>query len=391
MDIRRLPLWEGRNVTYMSNDLVSAVIEDQGEVMLELSSDCFAGGRVNPLCLPYFRGTGSGVLSDPNGEWYRMKQTLYQAGGSYFTFPFSSEDMITSNNTYWSMRKYGTEEENGGVWRYSSMKSREENNRYSLDKIDYMVPGEHVVYTAVRMKNRGETPLEANPGMNTMLGSPFVASGCLMDTNARHFSAYQKAMREVASNRFESGPVFDDLKRVPLQKGGTCDASIVPPPTGTYDYLLGKIPDKGPVGWTSFINPRLQMVFFTFTPILVEDDELRFPNVNFVQNYYGRMDVPWALWDGATSQVFSVTSGFNFGPKGSRNVILLPGEEKVLYYANAFESYDNPRMGLGFYSAEFNTEGVVLKRTKSYLTLKCDYSFYKLRRLRKKLFSAEEQ
>ena len=52
MDIRRLSLWEGRNATYMSNDSFSVVIEDQGEVCLELSARMENGARISPLSLP---------------------------------------------------------------------------------------------------------------------------------------------------------------------------------------------------------------------------------------------------------------------------------------------------------------------------------------------------
>ena len=287
MDIRRIPLWEGRNATYMSNDIINVVIEDQGEVCLEISNTCITGARVNPLSLPYFRGIGSGVLSDPNGEWYQMKQGLYQAGGSYFTFPYSSEDHITSNNTYWTVRKYGTEENYGGVWRLSEMKSREEGNRYHLEKVDLVIPGHPVLYTAIRITNTGDETIYASPSHSVMLGSPFFESGCFIDTNARNFSAYHRAVREMATNRFLSGPVFDDLKKAPLVKGGTADASYVPPPTGTYDYLLGKFPDRVKTGWISIINPRLQQLFISFTPSDMLDS---FPNVFLVENYLGRMD-----------------------------------------------------------------------------------------------------
>ena len=387
MDIRRLPLWEGRNVTYMTNDQSTVVIEDNCEVMLEFSTRCPAGGLLNSLCLPYYRGFGTSVLDDPNAEWYDNKQTLYQAGGSYFTFPYASESITTSNNAYWLMRRYGTEENWGGVWRYSTMKSREEDNRYTLDKIDFMIPGENVVYTAIRMTNTGDKELLCSPSTNSMFSCPFIASGCLIDSNARHYAAYMKTIREVANNRFLSGPISDDLRRVPLVKGGFADASIVPPPTGTYDYLLGKIPENAPFGWTTVINPRMQMVYMTMTPAVVEEDEVAFPNVNFVENYLGRMDSPWSFWDGGTSQVFSLTSGFNFGPKGTRNLSIAPGEYKVLYYANAFSSFENPRMGLGFYTLEATSDGVQMKRTKSTMNIKIDTSFDKIRKLRKRVFA----
>lgn len=383
MDIRRIPLWEGRNATYMSNDIINVVIEDQGEVCLEISNTCISGARVNPLSLPYFRGIGSGVLSDPNGEWYQMKQGLYQAGGSYFTFPYSSEDHITSNNTYWTVRKYGTEENYGGVWRLSEMKSREEGNRYHLEKVDLVIPGHPVLYTAIRIINTGDETIYASPSHSVMLGSPFFESGCFIDTNARNFSAYHRAVREMATNRFLSGPVFDDLKKAPLVKGGTADASYVPPPTGTYDYLLGKFPDRVKTGWISIINPRLQQLFISFTPSDMLDS---FPNVFLVENYLGRMDTPWALYDGATSQIYSLSLGMNYGPKHTKNFTIDAGKSKTLYYADAFLGYENPRMNLGIYSVEFIEKGILLKRTKSSIFVPADHNFEAISKVSKRLF-----
>ena len=132
MDIRSLSLWEGRDATYMSNGSFFVVTEDQGEITLEISVRNGQGARISPLCLPYFRGTGSGVMSDENGQWWRMRQGLYQAGGMYFSFPSGKDDQITTTNTYWSVRRYGTEDEFGGVWKYSEMKSREAGNRYKV-------------------------------------------------------------------------------------------------------------------------------------------------------------------------------------------------------------------------------------------------------------------
>ena len=383
MDIRRIPLWEGRNATYMSNDIINVVIEDQGEVCLELSNTCISGARVNPLSLPYFRGIGSGVLSDPNGEWYQMKQSLYQAGGSYFTFPYSSEDHITSNNTYWTVRKYGTEENYGCVWRLSEMKSREEGNRYRLEKVDLVIPGHPVLYTAIRITNTGDETLYASPSHSVMFGSPFFESGCFIDTNARNFSAYHTAVRELATNRFLSGPVFDELKKAPLVKGGFADASYVPAPTGTYDYLLGKLPERAKTGWISIINPRLQQLYISFTPADMIDS---FPNIFLVENYLGRMDTPWALYDGATSQVYSLSVGMNYGPKHTKNFSLEKGRSKTLYFADAFLGYDNPRMNLGIYTVEFIDGGILLKRTKSTIFVPADHNFEAIAAVSKNLF-----
>ncbi len=392
MDIRRLALWEGRYATYMSNDIFSSLIEDQGEVLIELTSRTLSGARINALSLPYFRGTGSGVMSDENGEWWQGSQSLYQAGGGYFTFPSSSSEHINSNSTYWTLRRYGTEEEHGGVWRLSEMKSREENNRFKLEKIDMLLPSHPVLYTAIRVTNTGSDTLLGSASWHSMVASPLLETGSLVSSNARYWTAYALSRRESGVNRFLPGTIFDELKHAPLVRGGSADAGYVPPPTGTYDYFIGKIPDKVPLGWVSVNNPKCQLLYYLFTPRAEEEDGyFVFPNVDITENYLGRMDAPWALFDGATPEVRSVTLGFNTGPKGTRNMALEPGESKIILLGNGFMSYDNPRLGLGFFSVELSEEGMVFKRTKSWALLPADHKFKAIKALAAKLFSADYQ
>ena len=390
MDIRRLALWEGRYATYMSNDIFSALIEDQGEVLLELTSRTLSGARINAMALPYFRGTGAGVISDDNGEWWQNNEALYQAGGGYFTFPSSSGEHISSVNTYWTLRRYGTEEEHGGVWRLSEMKSREEGNRYRLGKIDMILPGHPVLYTAIRITNTGSETLMGSSSWHSMIGAPLLETGSLIASNAKYWTAYALSRRESGVNRFLPGMVFDDLKHAPLVRGGTADAGFVPPPTGTYDYMIGKIPEKSAMGWAAVNNPRCQLLYFMFTPHEGDDGTLLLPNVDIAENYLGRMDAPWALFDGATPEIRAVTLGFNTGPKGTMNISLEPGESRMLFIGNGFISYDNPRMGLGFFSVEPSDAGFVFKRTKSWALMPADHRFSAIKQLAEKLFSDEE-
>ena len=390
MDIRRLALWEGRYATYMSNDIFSALIEDQGEVLLELTSRTLSGARINAMALPYFRGTGAGVISDDNGEWWQNNEALYQAGGGYFTFPSSSGEHISSINTYWTLRRYGTEEEHGGVWRLSEMKSREEGNRYRLGKIDMILPGHPVLYTAIRITNTGSETLMGSSSWHSMIGAPLLETGSLIASNAKYWTAYALSRRESGVNRFLPGMVFDDLKHAPLVRGGTADAGFVPPPTGTYDYMIGKIPEKSAIGWAAVNNPRCQLLYFMFTPHEGDDGTLLLPNVDIAENYLGRMDAPWALFDGATPEIRAVTLGFNTGPKGTMNISLEPGESRMLFIGNGFISYDNPRMGLGFFSVEPSDSGFVFKRTKSWALMPADHRFSAIKQLAEKLFSDEE-
>lgn len=387
VDIRRLVLWEGRYATYMSNDIFAATIEDQGDVLLELTSRALSGARINALALPYFRSTGESVESDPNAAWWQNMQSLYQAGGGYFSF---LTDSALSTDAYWILRRYGTEDEFGGVWRYSEMKVRGDNG-YRIGKIDMILPGQPVLYTAIRVENRGTAELRASVAWHSMLGYPAIETGTMIQTDARYFTAYGMTQRESGVGRFRAGVVFEELKHAPLARGGSADAGYMPSPSGTYDYIIGKIPERDERAWIAVNNPRSQLLFFMLTPgKAMSDDDYVFPNMDLAENFLGRMDSPWALYDGGTPQIMALTCGFNAGPKGTRNMVLSPGEAKTMYVANAFASYDNPRIGLGYYATEFTEDGVVFKRTKSWAMIPVDHRFRAIRRQAEKVFTEAE-
>lgn len=386
MDIRRLSLWEGRYATFMSNETLQALIEDQGEVMLELSVRNSQGARTSSLSLPYFRGTGSGVMSDENGQWWRMSQGLYQAGGAYFNFPTGTDDRINTSNTYWTLRRYGTEDEFGGVWKYSEMKSRQEGNRYKAGRVDLILPGQDVIYTAISVTNTGEESLSGNAKWVSMLSSPLVEKGTFISSNAHSYCVYPLTYRESGVNRFVPNVIFDDLRSAPLLRGGTADASTVPSPTGTYDYIMGENEGES-LSWISVINPGDQMCYFVFQPKRESENEFFFPYSTIGENWYGRMDSPWALFDGATPQTRSLSIGFAAGERGSSNFTLLPGETRVMYIANCYTSIDNPRIAaLGFYQNEIRSDGFYLRRTRTSSLIKADTSFRAIRKLSKRIF-----
>ncbi len=386
MDIRRLSLWEGRYATYMSNETFAALIEDQGEVILELSVRNPAGARISPLSLPYFRGTGSGVMSDENGQWWRMNQGLYQAGGAYFNFPSGSDDIINTSNTYWTLRRYGTEDEFGGVWKYSEMKSRTPGNRYKAGRVDLILPEQDGVYTAISITNLGDAELGGNAKWVSMLSDPLVEKGSYINTNSHAFSVYPLTYRESGVNRFVPNVVFEDLRSAPLLRGGTADASVVPPPTGTYDYIMGEAGGDS-VSWVSVVNPSDQMIYLVFTPGTGNESEYIMPHSTIGENWYGRMDSPWALFDGATPQIRSLSLGFAAGERGSENFVLAPGETKVMYFGNIYTMIESQRIaGFGFFSNEVTKDGFLLRRTRHENLIKADTSFRAIRKLSRKIF-----
>ena len=99
------------------------------------------------------------------------------------------------------------------------------------------------------------------------------------------------------------------------------------------------------------------------------------------------MDAPWALFDGATPQVKSLSLGFAYGESGSNNFSLNPGETKTCYMAALFSYVDNQRLAsLGFFSNETKPEGFMLRRTKSTFLCEADTAFKALRKVSKRLF-----
>ena len=249
-----------------------------------------------------------------------------------------------------------------------------------------MLPGHDVLYMAYSITNLGDTVLKGNPQWTAVLSSPLVEKGTYINTNARKFNVFPVAFRESGVNRFIPNMVFSDLRKAPLLKGGIADASVVPSPTGTYDYIMGWLSEE-PVSWLSATNPSDQMSFMIFTQKEQSVDEFSMPFCTIGQNWYGRMDAPWALFDGATPQVKSLSLGYSYGESGSMNFSLNPGETKTCYVAAMFSYIDNQRLAsLGFFSNETKPEGFMLKRTKSMFLCEADTAFKALRKVSKRLF-----
>ena len=295
------------------------------------------------------------------------------------------------------VRRYGSESEFGGVWRLSEMKSREEGNRYKATKLDMMLPGHPVLYSLIKLENNGEEALRYNVSMHAVLAPPFIESGSLINTSGAEFVAFPPNLREVAFNRLKSGTPFSDLKHAPSLNGGSIDMAYIPGPNGSYDYIMGKISEQVSTGYLSVINPKQQLIYLSFFPAIgdtsLPDDVVKCSNIDLAFNYAGRMDTPYALYEGGTPQVFTLTAGFGcMDDHGAfnqdKNCVLLPGESKTFLSGHAFTSFDNPRISGGFYSVEKADHGLVCKRTKSYAYIQADYSFTVIRNLASRLLSS---
>lgn len=414
MDIRRLRLWESRNATVLSNDLVRVLLEDQGGMALELSAIAPQGGRLNAHLIPHYRGTGTSVFSDENADYWKNSPYLYQKGGSYFSFPnygpaYESEQGTQEQSgltasSYWMVERYGTDPEFGGVWLMSMVRNRKA--RWMVRKIDMLLPNQPVHYTAIFITNNAQDDLVANTTWNNELGSPFLESGCVLNASANLWATGSDTQFIGAISRLLPETQFEDWKKAPLKEGGTVDLTEVPPPIGKTDFITGVVPRTANLGWASVINPRQQMVYFSFFPgpAALEEDMLPINFNNFLFDYGGRTETPWAFYSGGMSQQYSLNcgSGTNHLYNGLKEaqssdailgaettVTIHPGETKSLYYASAFAPYDNNRIGGNFYTVEQVVEGIVLKRTKSYAFIPADSTFHCLKLLCKRLLAGE--
>jgi len=412
MDVRRLQLWEGRNATMLSNETLRTVIEDQGGMVLELSNVNHQGGRTNAHPLYWFRGTGLSMVGDENHGFWRNSNLLYNLGGNFLCFPnfggahrygnvFHEPHGWTANGQ-WTVVKYGTDFETGANWVLSSMKSPDSGYPCEVRKIDVLLPGQPVLYTSVSVKNLGTEPLVANTAWHNTVGSPFLESGCVVNVSAQSFlTAVEKSEFE-STARLAMGKEFSDLSKAPLAAGGTCDLTQVPGMIGFTDFVTGVVPKEARLGWSSVVNPRQQMVYFSFFPgpAAVEPDEISLNFNDLWMQYGGRPWTPWALYDGGTDHTLclGVENAVGYYAEGlakslanptalgsATYVTLPPASVRFQRYGTLFTSYENTKINGGIQSVEQVVEGLVLKHGKAWTFVDCDSTFQTLREMEKKL------
>jgi hypothetical protein len=416
MDVRRIQFFGGKTATMLDNNLVRCVIEDQGGACVEFSAVNLCGGRENCAYLPFFSECRRlDDLENDTGYWKDTPLWRHFAGTS-FSFPNYGvacavdgepipRDGITAVQP-WTLQRYGTDSKSGGVWMLSSM--RNSTKGYVIRKLDLLLPGQNVHYTASCVTNNSDEPLQGNAVWSNHIGSPFLESGCMINACAKTWMTGPEKREESERHNLVSGVQFDDLSRIPVQGGRTVDYTTVPSPNGFTDFITGRVPRDLTFGWSSVINPRQQMLFFTFFPgpAALQEGDMPINFNNFLFNYGGMDNVPFALYDKGTSQSFSLGCGsgtgmFDLGVEvslekgtlmGVDTTVTIPcGESGTLYYATAFLPFENPRIGLNFFSAEESEGGIVVRRTKSWAFIAADSGFTAIRRLLKELIAERSE
>ncbi len=411
MDAKRIQIWENRHATMLSNELVQTVIEDRGGMIRELSNLNIHGGRVNAHPLYYFLGKGDDIAKDVNHEFYHDVNLLYTLGGNFFCFPNFGPDSTYNGVTFpphgftangmWNIVKYGTDGDIGALWLLSVMRGAPPY-AYTAYKIDMLLPNHPVLYTSVTIDNPQETDILTNAAWHNTAGPPFLESGCVINLCADRFSTVVSGSEFDSTGRLAFGEQFDDLAKVPLRTGGTCDLRTVPGMIGYSDFITGAVPNDSALGWASIINPVQQMVYFTFFPgpkaLTEEEMPIRFNNL--WMQYGGRKFNPWAMYEGGADQTFCLglenstgyyAMGLDEAVKAKtlldvETTVTIPaGTRRVQRYGTALTSFDQAKMGMGVQSVEQVVEGLVLKRGKAWAFIESDSTFHFLRELEKKV------
>lgn len=407
MDVRRIELWDGRYATLLDNDLVHLLVEDCGGTTLEFSALNFYGGRENVCSLPPYRGFESGFDKCPNPSWYRSNPSLYYDGGARFCFPnYGPSDSSELRNGYsssccWSVSRYGMDSMTGGVWLLSTLDNEKE--KWTLRRLDLLLPYQSVRYTATTLVNRSDAPISGNAVWSNCIGSPFLESGCLLNSCAETWMTAPGALERDRKRHFAEGVQFDSLTNVPVGGGKTVDYTVIPSPNGYTDCVTGRVPRQSRLGWSSIINPRHRMIYFCFFPgpgALEDEDEIGLNFLNYQFCFGGADTTPYAFYKGGTDQhyVLDMGAGINLLDLGRELSLekqtlmgadtlatIEPGEQKCLYYATLLQAYKNPRIGLNFYTVEPERGGILIKRTKSGAHLACEPDFRSIRKFRRKI------
>ncbi|MCI2097804.1 MAG: hypothetical protein LKK04_07955 [Sphaerochaeta sp.] len=410
MDVRRIQLFGGRTATLLDNNLVRCVIEDQGGMGVELSAINLSGGRENSAYLSSFRSCGCSEGETEESSYWKDTPIWKHLAGSTFVFPNYGPACVVEDEPLprggvtavqdWMVQRYGTDAKSGGVWMLSSMRNR--MGGYLIRKIDLLLPGQNVHYTATSVTNQRERPIKGNAVWTNHVGAPFLETGCVVNACAKTWMTQPDWRENLGNHGFDNGVQFDDLSHIPTQGGKTLDYTVVPPPNGFTDLITGRVPRDLYVGWSSVINPRQQMLYFTFFPgpMALEEGDMPVNFNNFLFNYGGMDETPFVMYDKGSSQSFSLDCGSGTGMLSlgleeslkketlmgvDTNVTIPPGETRTMYYASAFLPFENPRIGLNFFTAEESEGGMVVKRTKSWAFIASDTRFSAIRRLRKEL------
>jgi hypothetical protein len=168
--------------------------------------------------------------------------------------------------------------------------------------------------------------------------------------------------------------------------------------------VSGAVPGNARLGWSSVVNPALNLAYICFFPgnaaVSGESGDIILRFNDLWMQYGGRPYTPWSPWDGAPDQTYCLGMGntigaWAFGLDYARNikrVLGLPatvtiraGAEKTLYYGCLFAPYERRILDSGIVGIDAEESRLVCKSATEFWKFDADPSFTALRHIKTKI------
>ncbi|GMO23491.1 MAG: hypothetical protein Ta2B_02690 [Termitinemataceae bacterium] len=405
----------GRDASYLENESVKVLVDDQGGMIPQLTS-VQERRQINAHWLPNFRGnSGEPYREEKHGDFWKSS-LLYNIAGNFPCAPNFGAGHIVDGitmppygwtaNMDWKFVKSGVGLQSGAAWALSTLKSPESAMPMSFIKIDAVIPSHPVHYTSLTIKNSGAKPIEINTGFHNTVGSPFLQTGCKISASADIWTTPAPGGEFDDTTNLAMGAEFIALTKAPLKNGGKANLSEVPGMVGITDFVTGAIPSDASVGWSSLVNPKLKLAYITFFPgpaakadLESKDDIILYFNDLWMQ-YGGRRFSPWSSWEGGPDLCFCLglensVGAYTYGLEYARSVkkvldspttVTIPANEtKTLYYGTLFAPYEKNILDGGIVGISFEEARMICKSSTESWNYNCDPSFKTLKALNKLL------
>jgi hypothetical protein len=395
----------GREATFLENASLRVQIDDIGG-MIPVFCGVQDKRHINAHWQPWFRSNSGKPYNDERDGRFWKSELLYNIAGNFPCAPNFGPAHIVNGlkmppygwtaNLKWDYKKSGIDEESGAAWALSEMKSPDISMPLFFKKIDAIVPGHSVHYSALTISNPSSKNIEICSAYHNTTGAPFLQAGCCISAAANVWTTPPPGGEFDTTTRLALGAEFASLSKAPLIYGGKTDLSIVPYPTGYTDFITGAIPKTSRLGWSSVVNPQLKMAYISFFPgpasVLdetVSDEIILYFNDLWMQ-YGGRPFTPWSPWEGAPDQTFCLgvanavgayAYGLDYACKvktvlDSPVTVTIPaGGEKTLYYGCLLASYEKNILDSGIVGIDAEEARLVCKSATESWKFDADSSF----------------
>ena len=373
-----------RPAILLSHDTLRLVI-DLEKGMIPEQSIKRENGWLNAHWNPWFRSNSGELWNEEVHSEFWKSSLMYDIAGNFPCVPnfgpdYKTEDYIMPAHGFTAAEKWKFIEKVKEDNFYTGFKSVLNGNKHPFhyEKIDLIIKDHNSHYSLLDITNTGFKPEPFNYAWHNTIGFPFLESGCLIDNSADIFMVPPEGSEFDDTGRLEFAAKTDSLERVPLRDGGIANLRKVPGVIGYTDFISGAVSRDCKLAWNSVVNPRLKMVYLSFSlaPASCDNGKLPLYFHDIWMNYGGRPFSPWAAADGLTDQSFCLgvenatgyfANGLQLSKKNPELMgnptyqVLFPGERKSLFYGTLIDIYKNDSLDNGIKEVEPEGKYLVLK------------------------------